>query len=199
MENTQDKTQILAEIKKLKKLGNFDAMLALAQKATKLFPSEDKVFGFLHDAQAHYVDAKLKSEVVHELEKKGDYLTLQSVYKKLLTVFPESKKLRKLLKDIKAKLEKAHTSESKTYFNGIKKQIRELIAEGRADDAMQICYEVLSQNPGDEEFTHLLEKVQQKMDGQTDQAMDSFFKEAAPALKAEFKSSKSRKDKFVRV
>ena len=196
MENTQNTKQILEEIKQLKKAGDFDGMLAAAQKATQALPGDEKILDALHEAQALYINQKLKSDLVHQLEKKGDYVTLQGVYKKLLSVFPESKKLQKLLKDVKAKLEKAQTSESKNYFDGIKKQIRELASEGRTDEAIQACYEVLSQNPEMEDFQALLEKVQKQAEGQTEKAMDSFFEKAGPALKAEFSQDK---DKFIRV
>ncbi len=192
----EDKKQIISEIKKAKSAKDYDGMLALAQNATKLFPSENKIFGFLHDAQAHYVDEKLHSDVVKQLEEKGDWKTLQAVYQKLLNVFPDSKKLHKLLKKIKKKIRKGQTAEEKAHYLEIKNRILELMKSKKLDDALNACYEVLSHDPEDEEFQALAEKIQSKLDKQVDKDLNTYFKTAVPELKEEYRSDKKA---FIRV
>lgn len=194
--NSQNKDKILAEIKKAKSAKDFDSMLVLTQKAVNLFPNEDKIFGFLHDAQAHYVDEKLQSEVVHELEKKKDWATLHSIYQKLLMVFPESKKLHKLLKKVKKKIDKGESAENKVHFQEVRSRIDELVKADKLDDALQASYEVLAKNPGHEEFQAIADKIERKLNGQIEKDLGKYFKESIPELEAEYKANKAD---FIRV
>jgi len=186
----EDKNKILAELKNLKSNKDYDSMLAAAQKAASLFPNEDKIFGFLGDAQSHYVDEKLNSAVVKELEQKGDWKTLTAVYQKLLKVFPDSKKLHKLLKRVKSKIDKGQIGQQKDQFLALKSQITNLVKEGRLDDALQACYEFLSNNPENEEIIHLQEKIENKRNKQIDKDLTKYFKESNPKLKEEYRADK---------
>lgn len=190
--DSQNKDQILAEIKDAKSKKDFDTMLALAQKATGLFPSEDKVFGFLHDAQAHYVDEKLDSQIVHDLEQKKDWRTLQAIYQKLLVVFPESKKLHKLLKKVRKQIDKGATEEERQQFEDVRSRINEFVKAGKLDEALQACYEILAKNPGHDEFEAIADRIESKINGQIEKDLSTYFKESESELKEEYQANKGQ-------
>jgi hypothetical protein len=194
--NSKDVKTFTAEIKAAKKADNFDQMLVLARQALQEHPGESKFLDLLHDAQAYYVNAKLDSDVVHQLEEKQDWNTLEGVYLKLLGVFPESHKLKKLLAKTKKKIQKGQTAEEKAYYQGLQTQVKDLAKKGELDSALQACYEFLSHYPEDETFLRLAEKVERKRGSQIEKSLTAYFKEAVPKLKAEYKAHKAD---FIRV
>jgi hypothetical protein len=191
-----DKNQAISEIKKLKSNKDYDGMLAAAQKAVSVFPDESKIFGFLEDAQTHYVDEKLDSETVKELEEKEDWMTLQSVYQKLLNVFPESKKLHKLIEKAKTQIGQKQVDQNDELLDELKNRIVELMKAGQLDDALQACYEFLSNNPENEEIQRLKGKIEAKLNHKIDQDLSAYFKESNPKLRKEYKADK---EAFVTV
>ena len=191
-----DKKQTISEIKKLKSEKDYDGMLAAAQKAVSVFPNEKNIFGFLEDAQTHYIDEKLSSETVKELEQKGDYQTLKAVYQKLLNIFPESKKLRKLIKEAKAQIGQSEVKQNTEHYKELKARITELMKSGKLDDALQASYEFLSNNPDNEEILRLKAKIEAKLNHKIDQDLAKYFKEQSPKLKAEYEANSQD---FVRV
>lgn len=193
---TKDVKTFISEIKAAKKADNFDQMLVLARQALQEHPDEDKFLDLLHDAQAYYVRAKLDSEIVKQLEEKEDWKTLEGVCMKLLGVFPESGKLQKLLSKVKNKIRKGQTEQEKAYYADIKGRIVGLENEGKFDEALQACHEILSHYPGDEEFTNLAKKIEAKRGWQIEKALTAYFKNAAPKLLVEYKA---HQENFVRV
>lgn len=194
--DSENKKQILKDLKKLKSAKDWDSMLAASQKAIQMFPGDQNFMSLMHYAQAHYVDEKLHSAVVMQLEEKEDWETLQDVYRKLLNVFPDSKKLHKLLRKLKKKIDEGEVKQSKEQTAKVKSQILAYMKEGRLDDALQACYEVLSQNPEAEEFERLAEKVEHKLDGQIEKDLTVYFKTSVPELDQEYKTNK---EAFIRV
>jgi len=188
--------ELLQTLKQAKSEKNYDAMLAAAQQAVSAFPNENKFWDHLHFAQAHYVNAKLESEVVKQLEEKKDYNALASVYLKLLTIFPESKQLIKLLKKTREKIQEAHKNELKAYYTNAQNQIEGFMKEKNFEHAVEACHEILDSEPGNKPFIKLLVRAEDGLDEQMNQALELYFKEALPTLKAEYTQNK---DQFVRI
>lgn len=192
----KNKSQILDEIKKLEAAKNFDGMLAAAQKAWGENP-EDKDFRTrVHDAQAEYVNDKLNSKLLVDLEKKGDWQGLLAVYEKLLSVFPESDRLQHLLKDVRQKILDTQKKERTGYFKNAKRSIEDMILKGQLDDAEQACYEMLALDNTNKHFIHLLAHIQHVQDKEMDKLLTLYFQETVPELKSEYKANK---DQFIRV
>jgi hypothetical protein len=189
MENL-DKNTVLAEIKSLKKAQNFDGMLVAAQKGLQIFPNDKKLTKLMHEAQALYVDSKLQSEIVKKLEKDEDYLNLQGVYLKLLGVFPDSPKLKKLLAKVKKKIEKAGSTQAKLTHKAAVSQVKVFLKEGKVDAAMQATYELLSYDPEDHDYQALAAKVAKRFNSQVEKELGAYFKTAKSALAEEFSKNK---------
>ncbi len=188
--------EYLEAIRTAEKSADYDAMLKLCQQAAQEFPSVDEVKGYLHDAQAHYVTEKLESDVVKELVKKEDYVTLYAVYQKLFLVFPESKKLKKLLNKVEKKVEYAHSHQQQIYLKDGKVKIHALMKEKKYDEALQACYELKTYAPKDKTLEDLTQKVRAKRDSGIEVILTAFYKEAIPKLS---KSYEANKEAFIRV
>lgn len=191
-----EKAQCTQLIKEAKSAQNWDAMLAACQQALQFFPEDKRFHSELDYAQTHYIEEKLNSDVVKDLEKKKDFQTLQAVYRKLLGAFPESKKLPKLLDEVAKKIQKAKRQEYKDYFSNAKKTVRNFMKEEKYEDAEQACYEILTQDPENPTFRKLLDKVNAGLDRNIHKQLKAYFKEAIPKLKAEYKADKKA---FVRI
>lgn len=190
------KDEFLQELKRCKSAKDYDAMLAAAQQAVSAFPDENKLWDLLHFAQAHYVNTKLESDVLKQLEERQDYSSLANVYLKLLTIFPESKQLVKLLKKTREKIQEAHKNELKTYYADAVKKIESLMTEKNFEQAVEACHEILATEPENKTFIKLLVHAEAGLEDQMNLALELYFKDAIPALKAEYSENK---DKFVKI
>ena len=108
------KIDFLKSIQEAKAKKDYDAMLVNAKTAMQAYPSDDDFQELLHDAQGYYVNQKLESDLLEKLEEKEDWQGLQAVYLKLLSVFPDSKKLHKLLEKVRTKNGGAYPDEVQT-------------------------------------------------------------------------------------
>lgn len=190
------KDEFLKELKRCKSEKNFDAMLAAAQSAVSSFPTEAKFWDLLNFAKAHYVNEKLKSQILQQLIEKGDYDSLAKVYLKLLTIFPESKQLVKLLKNVREKIQANRKSELKIYYTNAAKKIEELMNEKNFEQAVAACHEILDSEPENKAFIKLLVRAEEGLDEQMNQALELYFKETNPVLESEYKEDK---ENFVRI
>ncbi len=191
---TRDET--IKELKRLKSEGSYDAMLATAQKATMAYTEDAKIWELLHYAQAHYVNEKLKSQIVMQLEEKEDYVSLAQVYLKLLSIFPESKHLKKSLQKARKKIQEGHETETQTYYRNAKKQIEEMIQKTNYEAAIQASFEILDQDSENKTFLRLLAHAESLLDEQMNKELEKYYQEVLPALKAEYKE---HKDKFITI
>jgi hypothetical protein len=196
MDSSQNKSTVFAQIKELKKAKDWDQMLVVTKQALKDFPGESKILNWLHYAQAHYVDQKLHSDVVKQLEEKQDYSTLYNVYLKLLGVFPESRQLKKLLKKVKSKIDQAHVDERQAYFDQAEATIKQFMGKQEYDKARNACYEIMSYDPENEHFMRLSARIERRFDRKLNTEMDAFYKEELPRLKDEYKADKI---KFIKL
>lgn len=183
------------EIQKFKAVKDYDGMIVAAKNA--LAEYDNFVFRhYLHYAQAHYVNAKLKSDVVKQLEANKDYLSLQMVYQKLLMIFPESKKLRSLLSDVHKMLDEQSKLQKAAYFNEAEAKINELIKTQTYDEALEHCREVLNYDSSNKRFQNLESKINALRDSQIENSLDEYFNKTIPELRTQFLASK---DTFVSV
>ncbi len=190
------KAEHLKLIQEAKSQKNYDLMLASAQEARQAYPEDKDFEELLHDAQGYYVNQKLESELLKSLEAKEDWQALQAVYLKLLTVFPESKKLHKLLDSVRAKIEKTAAKAKEEFYAKAEEQIRTMMKEGKYDDAENACYEILSAHPEQSSIIGLLAKVQHRIDRDIEKALSLYYSSAVPSLKKDYAAH--RKD-YIRV
>lgn len=184
------KWQHYKEIQKFKAVKDYDGMILAAKNA--LAEHDNFIFRhYLHDAQAHYVNDKLKSDVVKQLEANKDYISLQMVYQKLLMIFPESSKLRKLLSDLHKLIEDESKLQKKTYFTEVEANIAALMKAENFEEALLHCQEALNFDKGNKKFLRLHEKISAKRDSQIENSLDEYFSKTIPELKAQFKSNRS--------
>lgn len=188
--------ETINELKRLKSEGSYDAMLALAQKAALAFPYETKIWNLLHYAQGHYVNEKIESQIVKQLEEKNDYTSLVQIYLKLLTIFPESKQVKKMLQKSRKKIQEGRENEMKTYYENAKTKIEEMIKKGDYESAIQASYEILEEGTEDKAFPRLLVRAEDLLDRQMNQELERIYQEMLPALMAEYKE---HKDQFIRI
>ena len=142
------------------------------------------------------LNEKLDSEIVKELEKKGDYETLLRVYQKLLSVFPGSKHLHKLLKGVHDKIYKAQIQEREKYINESIVRINELIKEEKFDSAMQANYELLSYEPKNKKFLRLLKEIQKARNKGINKELTGYFDKIIPDLEKDFQANK---EAFIQI
>lgn len=174
---------------------NSDEILAEAQKAYREDPNLANK-GRLHDAQADYVNDKLSSSLLKELEKKGDWQGLLAIYEKLLSVFPESGKLKHLLAHVHQKITATEAKQRDLYYKNAREAIEDMVLKGQLDDAQQACYEMLALDRDNSGFIHLLARIQHLQDKEMDKLLTLYFKESTPKLQAEYRA---HKDQFIRV
>lgn len=193
---TPNRDEILKELKRYKSEKNYDGMLSLAQYAVMNFPEDSKIWDFLHFAQAHYVNEKLESQIVKQLEERKDWNALAQVYQKLLTIFPESHHLKKLLKKTHILIQKGHEAELRAFYENAGKKVEDLIETGDFESAIAACYEMLSQEPENKHFIRLLVRAQARLDDQMNRELEEYYKEVIPALRMEYKQ---HKEDFIRI
>lgn len=175
---------------------NTDEQLLAAQTAYAQNPGDPKLKQKLHDAQAEYVNEKLNSHLLTDLEKNKDWQGLLAIYEKLLTVFPESDRLKVLLQKVHKKIDATQTEERLLYFKEAQRQIQDMILKGELDAAEQATYEMLALDSNNHHFIHLLAHIQHLQDKVMDKLLTLYFSEATPQLKAEYKADKKN---FIRV
>ena len=190
------KADFLKSIQAAKSQKNYDLMLAEAKEAAMIFSHDEDILEALHDAQGYYVNSKLESELLKSLEDKEDWQALQAVYLKLLSVFPESKRLHKLLDKVRVKIEKTASKAKKEFYKNAEDQIESMIKEGHLEDAERACYEILSTNPEQSRIIALLAKVQHRIDTEIESALGLYYKTAVPSLKKEYAA---HRDDYIRV
>ena len=177
------------QIQKFKAVKDYDGMIAAAKNA--LVEYDNFVFRhYLYDAQAHYVNEKLKSDVVKQLEANKDYLSLQMVYQKLLMIFPEYKKLRKLLAYIHKLVEDQSKLQKTAYFKEVEEKVVGLMKAENYDEALLHCQEVLNFDKENKKFIKLAEKISVKRNIQIEKSLSDYFTKAIPELKAQFMANK---------
>ncbi|MFT7184211.1 MAG: tetratricopeptide (TPR) repeat protein [Oceanicoccus sp.] len=186
----QNKKSYLALLKKQKKEKDWDSMLVSSQEAIKVLPNEKCFWRELHFAQSHYVDDKLSSDFVHDLEKKGDYESLLKVYHRLVSIFPESKKLQKRIKTATIAKDKQSSDEQKDIIDAAKKRIEELMKEGKYDDSLNACYEVLSHIPTHKACLKLKKKILNKREKNIDKELGPLSIESYNLVQLEYKENK---------
>ena len=191
-----NRDETIKELKRLKSEASYDAMLDLAQKATGSFPDDAKMWDLLHYAQAHYVNEKLESQIVKQLEEKKDYASLATIYLKLLTIFPDSGHLKKLLKKTRQKIQKGHENEMKTFYENAEIKIKEMIQKGEYESAIEASYEILNEEPENKTFSRLLVRAEDLLDDQMNKELEKVYSEIIPALRAEYKA---HPDQFIRI
>jgi len=186
----QNKKSYLALLKKQQKEKDWDAMLVSAQEAVAAHPDDRVFWRKLHFAQSHYVDAKLNSDLVHELDEQHSYKELLQVYQRLLMVFPESKKLSKLMKKARKALSEETLKEQASYLTEAQSKVESLVKEGRVDDALQACYEILTYVPEDKRSIRMTTKVLRQRERQIDKEIGTVFRKSYDLTKIEFKANK---------
>lgn len=192
----QNKNLLLEEIKKAEVAKNFDAMLTLCQRGLFENPGDPELMKWMHKAQAEYVNEKLHSQLLVELEKKKDWTGLLAIYEKLLTIFPESDRLHTLLKKVQKRIEEGHKQERKDYFKAAEARIETMILKKQLDEAEQACYEMLALDQNNRDFIHLLAHVQHLQDKEMDKLLNLYFAEAVPALRTQYEA---KKEQFIRI
>jgi tetratricopeptide (TPR) repeat protein len=170
--------QIIQELEAARSAKNWDAAMVVARRGLLAFPGQTELLDALHSAQAHYVRDKLHSDVVLQLEVKGDYMTLFAVYQKLLSIFPESGKLKRLLKKVKKQIDRAQHKAHEQFFNSVELKMKEFVAAGEIEDALQACAEILAVEPANRRFL----KWHRKLECLRAQGMDSRMELAFPDL-----------------
>lgn len=190
------KPEYLKQIQSAKSEKNYDLMLAKAKEAMGAFPSDEDFQELLHDAQGYYVNQKLDSELLRTLELKEDWQGLQAVYLKLLSVFPESKKLHKLLEKVRKQVEKTSARAKVDFYKKAEVQIRDMIQKGELHDAESACYEILGSDPSQTHILALLAKVQHRIDKEIESALSLYYETSMPALKKEYAA---HKEDYIRV
>lgn len=183
-------------MKRLKSERNYDALLLKAQEASLAYPQEARFWAMLHYAQVHYVKEKLKSSMLSQLEEKKDYRTLIQVYQKLLSIFPESKEIHRLLCKARKKIEKTEQAELMDFYNKAEQQIHEMIKKEEYEKALAATYEILASDPKNKRFIRLLLEADEKLNDQMDKELEIYFKKSKTSLKEEYTRDRS---KFIRV
>lgn len=170
-----DPQLLLSEIQQLQAAGNLEAMLFRCQQGVQAFPENEEFHRCLAYAQAHYVEEKLHSTILKELEQKKDYLTLHKVYKKLQEIFPESLELKTLLRKIEKQLKSAHNQERDQYIASAKIAIQSFLDAGKIDEALHACEELLAYAPYDVTVKSLFRKVMSLRNLELNQGMEGYF------------------------
>lgn len=186
----QNKKLLKAEIKKQKKEKNWDAMLVTAQQALAQYPDVSAFKRAALVARSHYVDEKLSSSVVHDLEAKGAYDELMQIYSRLLMVFPESKKVKKRMEWARShagsqtlKLQNEALEEALT-------KARVFRQEGRLDEAIQASYEILAAIPDEKRALALNASLLKSRDRLINKEILDVFKRSHELVKQEYLSNK---------
>ncbi len=170
-----DPQLLRSEIQQLQAAGNFEAMLLRCQQGVQAFPESEDFHRFLGYAQAHYVEEKLNSTILKELEQKKDYLTLHKVYKKLQEIFPDSQELKALLRKIEKQLKSAHNQERDQYIVSAKQAVQAFLDSGKTDEALHACEELLAYAPYDVSVKTLFRKVMQLRAQELNQGIQGYF------------------------
>lgn len=197
MENSSQKLkEIINSLKQLKRDKNYDALITESKKALAIYNDNRRIKHFLHFGQAHYISQKLNSDLVRQLEEEENFQTLTQVYYKLLSVFPESKKLKKLLLVVEKKMKERDESESKEYSKDAQNIVWKLLNEKKYDAALQACYQLLIYQPDNVKFQKLMKKTRMLRNREIALDLEKYFDESNPTLKAEFLVNKKA---FVRI
>lgn len=190
MAETKTKSAFLKEIWTAKSKKDYDSMLVLSKDALLAYPENFLFIYFLHSAQAHYINQKLKTDLVKQLQVKKDYVSLSMIYQKLLMIFPESKKLHKLLSDVKNLLEEQSRNEKSEYFKKSETQIVEFIQQKDYSSAFSSVYQVLNSDPKNKTFINLENRIQKDLNSEIDKDLDSYFIKNTTLLKQEYTQHK---------
>lgn len=191
-----DKSQLLKTISTAKSKKDYDLMLNSALEAQVSYPNDKEIEELVHDARGYYVKEKLESDLLKKLEKNEDWQALQAVYLKLLTIFPESKKLQRLLSRVKTQIEKSASQEKGRFFSNAKEKILQMIENNELEAAESATYEILSHTPENRDFIHLLARIQHLIDKEIEKKLSLYFKTAIPELQNEYKH---QSEKFIRI
>ena len=194
--STPTRKSFLQLLRASDKAKNFDQMLVDVQDALKAFPGDKKLLKWLHYAQVHYVNEKLESHVVHELEAKKDFAALELVYQKLLQIFPGSPLLLQKLKEARVKMNKEDSNRQQEALVDAHRKVDEFLKTDQVEDAMNAVFELLSFNPADKEAHKLLEKVKNLRDKKLSVDMLEYFKSNQAPLREDYKKNKKA---FIRV
>jgi len=186
----QNKKSYLALLKKQKKERNWDAMLVTAQEAAAKYPDTKALWRQLHYAQVHYVDAKLESDLVHQLEDQHDFDALLKVYFRLLSVFPDSKKLKKLISKTKKEKSEMIMESQKHELAAAQKRIKLLTKEGRLEEALNAAFELLLYAPENKSYLRLKDKLLRKREKSINHELNAFFDKSVSLVRDQYKADK---------
>ncbi len=134
-------------LKKQKKERDWDSMLLTAQEAISYYPSSHRFRRALRFAQSNYLSEHLKSPLLHDLEKQESYEELRKIYLRLQKVFPNSKRLKRRLKKVNLAISVKANEESKKVIKDMEEKMKSLARDHKIEEAMELCYELLSQIP----------------------------------------------------
>lgn len=186
----QNTKSYLVLLKKQKKEQNWDAMLVTAQEAATKHPDVKAIWRHLHYAQVRYVDAKLDSDLVHQLEEQHDFDSLMKVYFRLLAVFPESKKLKKLMDSVKKEKSKMTMESQKHELAAAQKRIGLLTKEGRLEEALNSAYELMLYAPENKSYIRLKDRLLRKREKSINRELNAFFDKSIELVQNQYKSDK---------
>jgi hypothetical protein len=186
----QNKKSYLGLLKKQKKEKDWDAMLVSAHDAIEAYPNVKVFWRRLHFAQSHYVNEKLNSDLVHELEHKEDYSALLQVYQRLRLVFPESRKLMKRTKSAQKAKDKQTEKDQKDVLVQAEARIASLMKDGQMDTALTSCYEILSYLPSHKGTLRVKDKILVKRDKQISKELGSVINKSYKVTREEYKADK---------
>jgi hypothetical protein len=191
-----NKKTAIEGIKTAKADKKYAQMLEMAQTAVRIYPKDSTCAKLLHEARAYYVNEKLSSKLLDSLEANKDWEGLKAIYLKLLGVFPESKKLHRLLNKVRRKMEEGMEKERMEYYKNAYQEIKNMMKQNRLSEAERAAYEVLSYNQKNSSFIRLLAKIQAKIDRKIEEDLSLYYKSAIPSLKMEYKNNKEH---FIRI
>lgn len=171
-------------------------MLVTAQQALAAFNDVGRFWRALHFAQSHYVESKLKSPLVYDLETKESYQDLLQIYQRLLLVFPESKKLQRRIQKTKKALSAQRAKDQSDVLEAAQAKVKALVKEDRFDDALQACYQILTYLPEHKMCLRMTETMIKKRDQQINKEIGTFFDKSYDLVKEEYKL---KKDSIIRI
>lgn len=165
-------------------------MLVSAQEAIGEYPDVQVFWRKLHYAQVHYVEEKLQSDLVHNLEREEDFIALLQVYQRLLLVFPTSKKLMNRISKVQKKKDKQTMSEQEDALKVAESRITKYMASGELEKALTACYEILSYLPTHKPSLRLRAKILKKREKQINKELGPVFNKSYELVRQQYKADK---------
>lgn len=188
----REKQKYLDEVYRFREVGNLEGMMNVCRNALLTFPGDRSFIRWFTWAQSTYVHQTLQSSTVQALLRREDFQGLYRLYNKLLDIFPHSKKLNRLLKEVEKKLEIKNSQERNVYFDAARQKIAALASREEWDAAIVACQEVLSYDPSYLPFVRLQSKLEKSKLKYVEEQLKQYFAQKLPELKAEFQQDQSK-------